>query len=374
LKRFLLAIGFIAGCASVFSATNSTAALTEPQRLHIALEALSRLQNVDLEKNPQLKAAVDKMLEKTRGMPEFVRVVKHLKLKDQNEGLLQVAINHPAQESGVEAVRQIWLNEGSALLEQALQSSHAIKIAEALGNSGNKEAVPFLIPIVTDNQRDLALRRQAVRSAAQTSEGANELLKLAKDEKLAQDLRLTASAELNNVRWEKIKSEAAKVLPLLQSHDSQPLPGLQELLKMSGDAAHGERVFFRAETSCASCHQISGRGTDIGPALSEIGAKLGKEALLEAILDPNAGISFGYEANQLELKSGDEAYGLLVRETDDAIALKDLKGIVAYYKRGDIARHQRLKTSIMPAGLQQTMSTQDLVDLVEYLAGLRKAD
>ena len=41
---------------------------------------------------------------------------------------------------------------------------------------------------------------------------------------------------------------------------------------------------------CSKCHQINGTGTDFGPNLSEIGAKLAKKALYETILDPSAGI------------------------------------------------------------------------------------
>ena len=347
--------------------------LSDSQRLNIALEAVTRLDSSSFENNPRLKTVVEKILVRTRGTADFVRITKQLQLKDQDEGLLDVAIKHPAEESGVEAMQMILASDDLALLKQKLQSNDAAKIAEALGNSGKKEAVPLLLPIMEDKERDLALRKRTLKALVQTSEGAREILKWAKNETLPRDLKFIASTELNNVRWEEIKSEAEKLLPLPQSHDSTPLPDVAELLKMKGDPATGEKVFFRADVSCASCHQIKGQGAEIGPALSEIGDKLGKDALLEAILDPSAGISFGYEANQIELKSGDEAYGLVVSETDDEIALKDLKGIVAHYKRGDIARRDQLKTSIMPTGLQQTMTAQELVDLVEFLSTLRKA-
>ncbi|MEO6183746.1 MAG: dehydrogenase, partial [Verrucomicrobiota bacterium] len=360
-------------CASGFGQeVSSTGGLTDEQRINITLEALSRLQHVDLEKNPALKTAVDKILTKTRGMPQFVMVVKQLQLQNQNEGLLEVAKNFPANESGVEAMRMILANNGSDLLEKSLRGSDSVKIAEALGNTGSKDALPILLPILTDATRDLSLRKQAVLSAAQTPEGARKLLDLAKEEKLPQDLKLTASAELNKVRWEKTKEEAAKILPLPQSHGATPLPGVAELLKMKGDLAKGEQVFFRQESACGSCHLIKEKGMEIGPTLTEIGSKLGKEALLESILDPSGGISFGFEANQVELKSGDEAYGLVVSETGDELVMKDLKGIVARYKKTEVAKRQQLKTSIMPAGLQQTMSAQELVDLVEFLSSLRK--
>ena len=47
-------------------------------------------------------------------------------------------------------------------------------------------------------------------------------------------------------------------------------------------------------------------------------------------------------------------------------------GIQNRYKKTEIAKREKLPTSLMPAGLQALMSTQDLVDLVEYLASLRK--
>ena len=141
---------------------------------------------------------------------------------------------------------------------------------------------------------------------------------------------------------------------------------------MKGDPAKGAALFRKETIGCFKCHQVNGEGTDFGPALSEIGTKLGKDALYESILDPSAGISFGYEAWQLNLKNGEEAYGLISSETADEISLKTLGGIVTRYKKSDVLSRAKQKLSIMPAGLQQAMSTQDLIDLVEYLSTLRK--
>ena len=118
---------------------------------------------------------------------------------------------------------------------------------------------------------------------------------------------------------------------------------------------------------------MNGQGVDLGPNLSEIGSKLGKDAIFEAILDPSAGISFGFEAFNLMLKNGDEAYGLIASETADEITLKSAGGIVTRYRKSDVTARQPSKVSLMPAGLQQGMTTQEFVDLVEYLAALRKS-
>jgi cytochrome c553 len=47
--------------------------------------------------------------------------------------------------------------------------------------------------------------------------------------------------------------------------------------------------------------------------------------------------------------------------------------VATRYKKSDIAKRTKQKLSIMPAGLQQNLSTQEIVDLVEYLASLKKA-
>jgi putative heme-binding domain-containing protein len=72
------------------------------------------------------------------------------------------------------------------------------------------------------------------------------------------------------------------------------------------------------------------------------------------------------------LKNGDEAYGIKTSDTADEITIKNQTGVSIRYKKADIAKLQQGKLSIMPAGLQTTMSQQDLVDVVEFLSTLKK--
>jgi hypothetical protein len=53
--------------------------------------------------------------------------------------------------------------------------------------------------------------------------------------------------------------------------------------------------------------------------------------------------------------------------------MKAVGDISTHYKKADIAKRTKQKLSIMPAGLQQNMTAQELVDLVEYLATLKKS-
>jgi putative heme-binding domain-containing protein len=377
IQRALFRFAFSGGLlmAAIFAAAGQPAS-GDMDRKMIAIEALTRLKGTDLNTNPALKAAALKVLAWTRGTPDFVNIVSDFHIPGQNAGLLEVAISTPGEGSGVEAMRLIFASGDMGAIKEALHGTNltmASRTAEALGNTRDKQIVPLLLPLVGDARRDLSVRKQSVRSLAEVQEGAAELLKLARQDQLPADVRFTAGMELNTVRWPKLKAEAAQLLPLPQGRNTTPLPPVRELLQMPGDAKKGAQVFARPEVGCINCHRVNDKGVDLGPALSEIGTKLGKDALYEAILDPSAGIAFGFEAWQINLKSGDEAFGLIVSETTDELVLKDAKAIATHIRKSDITKRTKQKLSLMPAGLQQTMSTQDLVDLVEYLSSLRKA-
>ena len=364
-------VALLAACAALLPPAQA-ADTEEQQKINTAVEALTRMERATHDEKPAIQAAVQRVLARARGTPNFVKLVRHFALTNQNAGLLEVAASSPADESGVEAVRLVLANGGATSVQSALQSTNAARLAEALGYAQEKQAVPWLAPLVTDDTRDAATRRAATRALAQTQDGAKSLLALAREEKLPENLKFIAASELNAARWPAIQAEAAKILPLPAGQNSQPLPPVSELIKLKGDIAKGAEVFRRDTTGCIKCHQVRGEGRDLGPALSEIGTKLPKEALYEAILDPSAGISFGFEAWQVELKSGDEAFGIKASETADEVAIKDANGIVTRHQRSAIAALRQMKSSMMPAGLQQTMTQQELVDLVEYLAALKK--
>jgi putative heme-binding domain-containing protein len=363
----------IFGLISLLLFSSAVKMSSQEQSNSVALEALSRLKGIDLESNPAVKDAVLKILEQVKGTAQFVEIVRNFKISGKESALLDFAAKQPGSSAGAEAVRIVLRKGETNLVGQALDGTNAAAIAEALGNTGEKESVALLGGRVIDNSHDSVFRRTAVHALCNVREGAELLLGYAKEQKLPEDIRLTATTELNSARWSEIRADAATVLPLPATQNAEPLPAIAQLIKMPGDAAKGAAVFRRDNVGCIKCHQVRGEGTDFGPNLSEIGTKLGKDALLESILNPSAGIAFGYEAWQIELKNGDEAYGLISSETEDEITIKAVGGISTRIKKSDIARRTKQKLSIMPAGLQQNMSTGDLVDLVEYLTTLKKA-
>lgn len=345
-----------------------------PERVATMVEALTRLGPEKVNANPKLQEALGKVLAATRGTPQFVQLVRDFGVKGQEVGLLEVAAKFPADEAGVTAARLVLAGANRSVISTALAGTNAVAVAQAFGNTGDKRVVDWLMPLAanTPSGPPAAVRKQAVRSLAQFQEGAAQVLALARSGKLPDDVKFVAGAELAAARWPEIKAEALKLLPPPAGQNDKPLPPLAELLKMKGDSRNGGKIFEREAVGCAKCHVVNGRGIDFGPALSEIGTKLGRDALFESILDPNAGVSFGFEAWTVELKNGDEIYGLVVSDAAEELAVKLQGGAVNRVKKSDIAKRTQSKLSIMPTGLAQTMTVQELVDLVEYLATLKK--
>jgi putative heme-binding domain-containing protein len=149
------------------------------------------------------------------------------------------------------------------------------------------------------------------------------------------------------------------------------LPPVAELAKLSGDAARGKGVFERASSSCVACHKIGERGVDFGPALGEIGGKLPKEAIFDAILNPNAGISMGFETAEVKLRGGAQALGIVRSDTSEELVLALPGGALQKFAKTDVQRVSKLPTSLMPSGLNQALTKEDLVDLVAYLSNLK---
>ena len=121
-----------------------------------------------------------------------------------------------------------------------------------------------------------------------------------------------------------------------------------------------------------ACHVAQGAGIDFGPALSEIGDKLPKAGLYMAILDPSAGVAFGYEGYDIRTRDGQQLMGYIASETDTELVVKMIGGIERRVPKSSVVERKRMESSLMPHGLERTMTEAELVHLVEYLSTLRR--
>src|SRR5688572_24617983 len=77
------------------------------EQTQIAVEALLRLEGAKLEQNPKLQAVVDKLLVRTKGTPEFIKLVEHFNIRGQEEGLFEAALQHPQTDAAADAMKML---------------------------------------------------------------------------------------------------------------------------------------------------------------------------------------------------------------------------------------------------------------------------
>jgi putative membrane-bound dehydrogenase-like protein len=151
--------------------------------------------------------------------------------------------------------------------------------------------------------------------------------------------------------------------------DGRTLLPMAQLASLSGDARAGEAVFRNANgANCIRCHQLGDQGGIIGPPLNQVGQKLNKAQLYEAILYPSAAIEMGYETWVVKAKDGQVFTGRKVEDTDDHVTILDADGKYHDIPLDKVERKVQQKISLMPDGLVQAMTQSDLVNLVEFLS------
>ena len=138
-----------------------------------------------------------------------------------------------------------------------------------------------------------------------------------------------------------------------------------------GDVRRGQDVFNGSKAACASCHAIGYMGGRIGPDLTRIGQIRSERDLLEAVLYPNASFARGYEPVNVITSSGEVVSGVLRRDVADEVVLGSVTGEEIRVARQKVKDVQPGTVSLMPAGIADQLSRQELADLVAFLKAAR---
>ncbi|MDA0347695.1 MAG: sulfatase-like hydrolase/transferase [Verrucomicrobia bacterium] len=138
----------------------------------------------------------------------------------------------------------------------------------------------------------------------------------------------------------------------------------------TGDPTRGKAAFISGKGACITCHQIGNEGHEVGPNLSQIGQIRTKQDLLESILFPSINLARDFESYVIETTDGQSLLGVVQRETADTIFLLDATAVAKPIPRSSIKTIQPGVVSLMPQGLDQTMTQEELIDLVAYLDSL----
>lgn len=358
-------------------ATMAKDEMTQRRNDAILVRASERVPAEKRSEAPEVKQAVLRHLQTLKGTPDFLKMVERFDIKGVNDTLLAMTLSTDNDSLSVDALGFLMRDDEAIRSVVSViatgAESDATRLARLLGLLATPNAIAILGDSVQNAEIPYPTRSAAVRGLAANLLGAKRLLQLAESGDLSPDTRLLAGGLLGRNDNEEIRQTAAKLLPLPAQADSAPVPPIDELASMEGDAGRGE-VLFRGKATCSNCHIVSGFGKQVGPDLSEIGGKLSPEAMYVSILDPSAGISHNYETYIALLDSGQVINGLMVSETDDEVTLRTAEAIDRTVSRDEIVEMKKSEKSIMPDELHLTVDRQGLVDIVHYMKTLLKKD
>ncbi len=247
------------------------------------------------------------------------------------------------------------LSAARTLAASALTADQLIELAKTRGNV-NTMVLRLLLPVFSKSKE--ARVGTALAEALQHSTAA-EALSVAELDQTLKDYPASVRTLAEPLR---------KKLVARQQGQAVYLAGLtDELAKLPGNADAGKEVFLSTKAACYGCHRAVGRGGTVGPDMSKIGQFRTKAELLESIIFPSLTIAPEYRAHQVTTKAGKSVTGLVIRDTADALVLRLTDLSEVRIARTDIDDITPAAVSLMPDGLERTLSRQELRDLVEFM-------
>lgn len=240
-----------------------------------------------------------------------------------------------------------------ALTRSKLNTNQLVELAGVLKSANPLELPKLFAPF--DKSKDekvglalvAALRDPKVRPAVRT-----EMVKpiLDKYPQTVKDEAEKLYAELAEAR----KGETARLEKLLA--DMKP-----------GDIRRGQLVFNSTKTNCIACHKVGYVGGLAGPDLTRIGGIRTERDLLESIIFPSASFVRSYEPVRVVTKDDRVLNGVLKKDAPDEIIVVTAADKEERVSRADIESIAPSAISLMPAGMEQQLTPQELADLIAFL-------
>src|SRR5882672_7687006 len=144
--------------------------------------------------------------------------------------------------------------------------------------------------------------------------------------------------------------------------------------KNAGDAARGRGLFSDVKgVACIKCHRVYGEGGEVGPDLTGVGLKYGRDHFIESVLYPSAKILDGYKQTMVLTRSGVVIAGRFLGDSGEELTLMDAEGKRHVVKKSEIDQKKEAELSLMPEGLNTGLSLQDFADIVSFLESLKEA-
>jgi putative membrane-bound dehydrogenase-like protein len=136
----------------------------------------------------------------------------------------------------------------------------------------------------------------------------------------------------------------------------------------AGKAEAGLAVYRKA--SCVQCHSGS---QAMGPDLVGVATRFSRADLFTAILQPSKDVPARYQTTVVETRDGKSYQGIVIYDAVDSLILQTGASTTVRMDGASVVSRHVSAQSLMPAGLIDPLTDQEIVDLYAYLRSLGKA-
>lgn len=295
----------------------------------------------------------------TRGIPALLRLA--------GRAATQVELDFQLRLQAIELLARFRTPVAESILLELLQAPHPSTVqaaaARSLAEWGDADCCRSVYRRWP--QLGVAAREETIASALRTSAATTALLDAIDDETvLTSELPVAARIALAEVQDVALKQMVERLLTDTALVDRAAVVArYREAAQMSGDARLGA---MHVQKHCLTCHSVLGVGGRVGPDLSSVGSR-NSELLLVDILDPSRNVSADFLNYFVHTQQGKTFTGLIVAESADAITLLSANGERETIARRSIEELRSTGKSIMPDGIEEELSPQQLADVLAFL-------
>ncbi|MFV0443858.1 MAG: PVC-type heme-binding CxxCH protein, partial [Planctomycetaceae bacterium] len=131
--------------------------------------------------------------------------------------------------------------------------------------------------------------------------------------------------------------------------------------EQTGDRTRGQSAFVR---ECQTCHRLGAIGHDVGPNLATIRNRNRKEIMTQ-ILDPNREVAPNFLQYIAVTEAGESVTGIITAESPHSLTFRSPDGRERALLRSEIEELRSSGVSLMPEGLEQKITPDEMADLLE---------
>ena len=220
---------------------------------------------------------------------------------------------------------------------------------------------------------DFQAKRASVETLASRKKYATQLLSAIKDKTVPKrDIPTYLARSLSKLLGKPFDRAFGNVQSLSQDK-AKIVDRYRKLLnekRLAKASVHEGRKTF--ELVCASCHQIYGKGGQIGPDLT--GSNRGNiDYILLNMIDPSDDVPDAYKQITINTKDDQILVGTLAAEDGQRVVLNTVGQKITVLKT-DIKTRTVSKMSMMPEGLLPALPDSQVIDLVKYLQTTKQVD